>query len=386
MKKNYIYVSVFVLAVFVFTPFINAQNPLPCGNHKIDTIAETKAMQFQKGNATQSAISKNSALVNYLVRVYFHIVVNDDGSNAPITPEQIAVEYATLLAGYAPDNICFLNAGTNYVYNTFLNTLFNADNDPEGTFFSPYQVPNCINVFYTQKINGNNNACNPPCGIGGIALGGIPGTFFLVAKSNIGKGSTISHEMGHCLGLLHTFETVSGYENINGSNATTTGDHLADTPADPYAYNGNNCFSFGTNQCTYTGNCTDPDNATNYTPPYNNLMSYWWSGTDVNGFYVNCYPDLVMTNGQFGRANSFLGSFIPLIGCSSATDVIQTGIAVSSGYYMNSAINTFTTSGSVSFSGSAKATIGGGTVYLKSGFRANPSNDGIVRIEAKPCN
>lgn len=386
MKKKYISISYIALAVFVFTSFINAQVPLPCGNYKIDTGAEKKAMQFKNVNAARTATLLNSASVNYLVRVYFHIVVNDDGSNAPITKEQIATEFSTLLASYASDNICFLNAGINYVYNTFLNTLFNADNDPEGTFFNPYQVPNCINVFYTQKINGNNTACNPPCGYGGIALGGIPGTFFLIGSSNIGSGTTISHEMGHCLGLLHTFEKAGGYEKIDGSNATTAGDHLTDTPADPFAYNGSGCFSFGPNQCTYTGNCSDNNGATNFTPAYNNLMAYWWNGKDINGFRVTCYPDLVMTNGQFGRVNSFLGSYIPLIGCSSASVVLQTGIAVTSGYYMNSAINTFTTSGSVSFIGSAKATLGGGTVYLKPGFHANPNNDGIVRIEPKPCN
>ena len=381
MKKTNLSISLFLLFTLAVSSFVNAQNPLPCGPYRMDTAAANKARKFMY------SINQRPMAVNYLVRVYFHIVTNDDGTNAPITTEQIATEYATLLASYAPDNICFLNAGTDYVRNTFLNTLFNADNDPEGTFFSPYQVPNCINVFYTQKINGNNNACNPLCGYGGIALGGIPGTFFLVGKNNIGSGSSISHEMGHSLGLLHTFETARGFEKIDGSNSTTAGDLVADTPADPYAYNGNSCFLFGKNQCTFIGICPDSNNVINYNPPYNNLMGYWWNGKDdVTGFFVNCYPNLITTNGQFGRVNSFLGSYIPLIGCSSAADVTQTGISVSSGYYMNSAINSFTTSGSVSFQGTAKATIGGGKVFLKPGFHANPGSGGIVRIEAKPCN
>jgi hypothetical protein len=385
MKRNYI-TKCLVFVFLTIASLINAEDPLPCGNYKIDTDAELKAMQFRLGSGNRFASINEIGNINYLVRVYFHIVTNDDGTNAPITTDQIAVEYSTLLNSYSSNNICFLNAGTDIVKNTFLNTLFNADNDPEGTFFAPYQVPNCINVFYTQKINGNNNACNPPCGIGGIALGGIPGTFCLVGKSNIGKGLTISHEVGHCLGLLHTFETSKGFENINGSNATTSGDRLSDTPADPFAYNGNGCFSFGANQCTYTGNCADSNGAKNFTPPYNNLMSYWWNGKDVNSFYVNCYPALIITGGQYGRVKNFLGSYIPLIGCSSADDVTQSGIAVSNGYYMNSAINTFTTSGTVEFSGPTKATIGGTTVFLMNGFHANPNNDGIVRIEAKPCN
>src|SRR6266542_3539197 len=168
MKRNIIVSSFTMLVVFFITSVVYAQEPLPCGNYKIDKIAEGKAIQFLLKNKTKAA------KIN-LVRVYFHIVTNDDGSNAAVTTDQIAAEYAILQQSYAADNICFLNAGTNIVKNTFLNTLFNAINDPEGTFFSPYQVPNCINIFYTQRINGDNPACKPPCGIGGVALGGIPG-------------------------------------------------------------------------------------------------------------------------------------------------------------------------------------------------------------------
>jgi hypothetical protein len=376
MKKNSIYACLVLLCVIAITSFVHAQGPLPCGNYRIDTAAENKALQFRLTNANRVTV------VNSLIRVYFHNLKNDDGTNAAITPAQLATEFTSLLASYAADNVCFLNAGTDNINNTFLNTLFNADNDPEGTFFSPYQVPDCINIFYTTKINGNNNACNPPCGIGGIALGGIPGTFFLVSKGNIASGSTVSHEMGHCLGLLHSFESVFGFEKINGSNATTAGDRVTDTPADPFAYQGLPCYAVA--NCSYAGICPDSNNATNFTPPYTNLMAYWW--TTLNANNLTCYPNLAATNGQFVRVNSFLGSSLALIGCSSPSDVTQSGIAVSSGYYMNSAINTFTTSGSVSFVGSVRALIGGGTVHIQPGFHANPSTGGQVRIEVKPCN
>lgn len=377
MKKSIIYTFLtLLLSLFTITSFVYAQGPLPCGKYRIDTVAENKARQYRLTNANRLAV------VNSLVRVYFHILKNDDGTNAAITTQQLATEFTTLLASYAANNICFLNAGVDSINNTFLNTLFNADDDPTGTFFSPYQVPGCINVFYTSVIKGNNPSCNPPCGYGGIALGGIPGTFFLVGRSNIASGSTISHEMGHSLGLLHTFESIFGFENINGSNASTTGDRVADTPADPYAFQGLPCYVVA--NCTYNGICPDSNNATNYAPPYTNLMGYWWTTLNTNN--LTCYPNLPATNGQFDRANSFLGSFAPLINCSSATFLIQNAITVSSGYYMNSAINTFTTNGNVTFNGSVKAMIGGGTVYLEPGFRASPATGGQVRIEIKPCN
>lgn len=363
--------------VFISTTLFvaKAQQPLPCGNYRIDTAAENKALRFHNSNIN------GVTTVNSLVRVYFHICANDDGTNKAITPAQLAVEFTSLLASYAADNVCFLNAGTDTVKNTFLNTLFNADNDPTGSLFNPYQVPGCINCFYTKKINGNNTACNPPCGYGGIALGGIPGTFYLVANSNIASGSTVSHEMGHCLGLLHTFEPANGNENIDGSNGTTAGDKVADTPADPYVFSGSACYTLSANQCLYTGTCTDPNGATNYTPPYTNLMGYWWAVTTPT-----CYASLAATNGQFARVNSFLGSSSALINCSSPSSVILYPITVSSGYYMQSAIGTFITNGSVVFNGTSKATLGGGIVYLEPGFHAIPSSGGIVDVKIKPCN
>ena len=363
-----------LLITSVITTALEAQ-PLRCGNGKINDSALNTALQFE-----HSVVSRPEQ-VDYLVRVWFHVFNNSDGSNTAATTTQVNTEFTTLLNSYAADNICFLFAGIDYTNSTALNTQFNADSDPNGTALNPYQVPGCINIFYMRKINGNNTACNPPCGYGGIALGGIPGTFFLVATGNIGQGNTISHEMGHCLGLLHTFEPYYGFEDINGANSATAADKITDTKADPFAYNGSACYSTNASGCTYNGSCTDPNGASNFTPPYTNLMSYWWNGNSGT-----CVANPLATNGQFTRVESFLNTNSALIGCSSPAYVTQTAITYSGGYFMASAINTYTTSGNVIINGFTIATIGGGNVVLTPGFDAAPNAYGLVEIKTKPCN
>lgn len=73
---------------------------------------------------------------------------------------------------------------------------------------------------------------------------------------------TSPHELGHCLNLLHTHSTSNGIEYINGSNCSTAGDLVCDTPADP-ELNSTNVDS----SCNYFG-------GGGYNPLTNNIMSY----------------------------------------------------------------------------------------------------------------
>lgn len=369
-RNNYLKIAFAVSFVSLFF-FANAQGPLPCGTSKIDTAALRKALDFEKINR----LSPEQA-PSIVLRVFFHIGALDDGSNPAATADTINnSEFSVLESLYAPDNICFVNAGLNYVNNSFLDTNFNAVTDSFSDF-NPYLVPNCINIFYPQKIKGKNAACGGTCGIGGVAPN-IPGTFCLVAAGNISQGQTIAHEVGHCLGLYHTFEPAFGYEDIDGSNSSSTGDLIVDTHADPYAYNTFACYSTSSNGCTYTGTCSDPKGQTAFAPPYTNLMTYWWA--------AGCYPALLLTSDQYTRVNSFLITNPPLLGCESPSTETLSNVNVSSGYYMQSAISNLTTSNSVVLSGTANATLGGSLITLEPGFMATPSNGGLVLVRPEAC-
>lgn len=103
----------------------------------------------------------------------------------------------------------------------------------------------------------------------------------------------LSHELGHCLGLYHTHDTPYGAELVNGSNCSTAGDLICDTPADPGLHLPGNLNIY---TCAYTGTGVDV-NGQPYTPLTNNIMSYaiW-----------DCYN--AFTAGQFNVMNYVLDS------------------------------------------------------------------------------
>jgi hypothetical protein len=76
------------------------------------------------------------------------------------------------------------------------------------------------------------------------------------------------HEFGHFFGLLHTFEHISGNEDIFGGNCKAAGDKICDTPADPLG------ASFTEIDCKLFGDYKN-ENGYDYQPAMHNFMSYY---------------------------------------------------------------------------------------------------------------
>ncbi len=106
----------------------------------------------------------------------------------------------------------------------------------------------------------------------------FPGSFYqgIIMNNNCGgagvNNSILAHELGHYFYLFHTHEISFGVECPNGTNCSTTGDLLCDTPADPNLLD----HVSAAPACTYDNFAPPPGgcDATPYDPPVHNIMSY----------------------------------------------------------------------------------------------------------------
>lgn len=373
MKKKFIkkYITAILVAaiILVVQTKADAQNrkKLDCYTGKADIAAIKKAIEFEKTGKTEAS-------TKYQLKLYLHIVANTSGQAPATNNTELQTEMAALSDDFRNAGVCFVVAGINQINSDELN-YYEIDKDDNGDKLAPYNISGCLNVYYNQIILGTNGASGGT--IGGVAFD-VPGVFCVVTKGSLG-GHTTSHEVGHCLGLFHTFEEERfGEELISGEDCDELGDLICDTEADPYSHKNDGlpysaCFTTD-DDGFYDGYCQDEDGRTSFDPPYNNIMSYW--RFDPESF----------TNGQFSRVRAIQATSSIFVSIQSVNSVeITTPIVKSSGHYHLSALNTLTYNTIADFSKTSVTSLLGKTVILKSGFRAYPSS-GLMLIQPTECN
>jgi hypothetical protein len=195
-------------------------------------LAEYRA----KDRSHQLQVLDQRAGIQY-VGIVYHVVAKNDGSGAT-SLKPVFETQCELNEDFNKFGIGFYIVYIDTIKNT---ALWEYQNQNLGyQAFSQYNASNVCNVY----VNGNLPGL---CGFATFPNTAPKGGGIFMNTDCIGAGTTtLQHEMGHYLGLLHTFQ--DGDELVNGSNCASAGDGFCDTPADIIDYRA---------PCPYTGTAVD---------------------------------------------------------------------------------------------------------------------------------
>jgi hypothetical protein len=203
--------------------------------------------------------SRNSLLMD-TIPYKVHIIRTSSGTGG-ISTASLTTAFNNVNTIYTTANMHFKQCGNiNYIDS---DTYYSFNSANEAALTSANNVTNVINIYFTNSVTTSSGSA--ACGY--AYFPGGPDVIMMNNSCAV-NGSTLPHEIGHYFNLYHTHSTSNGAELVNGTNCSSAGDLLCDTPADPQLSS-----STVSSACVYTGTATDA-NGMAYTPDPNNIMSY----------------------------------------------------------------------------------------------------------------
>jgi len=295
----------------------------------------------------QSVVMPSSTMI---IDYYVNIVRSSSGQGE--FDGSIATEIDAILNDAFDSRFYFNLRGYKFVDNDFYYNnmdIINDDLTKIHSLASGYNAPSYLNIY----VVGNSTSTNI------INNGTLQGFYSGIAKEIISntcviKGSSAltkvtAHEVGHCLGLYHTFQgtaanTSGCAELVNGSNSATCGDYIVDTPADPNLWN----------NCNYIGTGTDA-NGSVYNPNPNNIMAY-----------TNC--TINFSSGQMNRMINNISN-APLLQSFTKNLYVsgddEANVGITKTYVVDPNLGTFNYSWEVETRGDYTMTENGNTLSIK---------------------
>ncbi|WP_375768175.1 zinc metalloprotease [Archangium gephyra] len=228
-----------------------------------------KARQAMGGDVHAMAVS---------IPVYFHIIKSSAGGGG-VTTTQINNQITVLNNAYAPSGFSFYLAGTDTTNNDSYYTCTGGTCETNMKNALRKGTATALN-FYTNNMGGGllgwatfpwSYASSPKMDGVVVLQSSLPGG----SATNYNQGDTGTHEVGHWMGLYHTFQ----------GGCTSTNDSVSDTPAE----------STGASGCP-----TGRDSCTTFAglDPITNFMDY---------SYDSCMN--TFSAGQNSRMNSMWTSY-----------------------------------------------------------------------------
>jgi hypothetical protein len=309
-----------------------------------------------------------TATTPYIIKLFVVIFSTDDGSGATVNHNEVRRQIGFMKDYFARHDICFILGAIQVVNNS---ALYSINKDEEEDLLAPYVREGYVTIFIHNSVTDNDLS-----NIIGTAYD-IPNNYLSVEGPVIGdstRSKLLTHEMGHCLGLLHTFEDSEGEENVRRSgdckDCDGDGDFLCDTPADREA-----SPSFISSDCRYTGSRTD-DCGDRLEMAPDNLMSYHRGSCNTR-----------FTAGQGNRCRNHIITEDILTDALASDNLTQFfSFTYDDGYRIYLARNTVTFSASSYVAtGSAKVNASAKAIVVKAGTQFKPTvNSGYAVLRVNP--
>jgi hypothetical protein len=285
MKNRFL----FIATIVAFSLNVYSQNSSLCGTTVPDEYRQYYNSKDRTGEEFRSPARSGRAMK--WIPVSYHIITKTDGTEG-IKIRDVFDSHCELNQTFNPFDIGFYISSIDTIRDT---NLWSYQSQFLGyQAFGQYNKPNTCNVY----INGNLPGL---CGFATLPGTGSNGGGMFLNRSCVGANTkTYPHEMGHYLGLLHTFEDGNGIEFVNGTNCSTAGDKFCDTPAD---------FSDSRTACPYTGTRTDPNGDLYRDVIDETLIMSYFSDNCVNRFSTQQKAE--MNNVLQNRRTNLINQTVP---------------------------------------------------------------------------
>ncbi|KFX94790.1 hypothetical protein O988_06133 [Pseudogymnoascus sp. VKM F-3808] len=199
---------------------------LPSPTPPTAPATQSAAAEAESKSALGAFAADVSAAATINVNVYFHVVArSNSASDGYVSATQIDNQVKVMNDNYAASGFQFTKAGADWTINTNWASdgaeLAMKKSLRKGTYKD-------LNIYFMYAIGGNLGYCYFPTsaatGSNDFYLDGCSILYSTApggSETNYNLGKTVTHEVGHWMGLFHTFQ---------GNSCTGSGDSIADTP------------------------------------------------------------------------------------------------------------------------------------------------------------